>query len=226
MDKDTTYDYSVLDVTYNSSQQKCNVSAHEIYQHLASHREVRLHYSGRIYRAAAYDEYYDNETFEYNDCYLKFIYVDEGQRIYFIECDYSSPAPQSTQTPDVRTWYETWGENWMVYAPSTSKYSTCSTAGSTAAKTISINGYTLQNGDIIAVKFDNTNTAANATLSISSGAARTIQYMGSALTSSNAGLLASGSIVTFQFNGVYMNIINVYPESSAIPLATVESWFE
>ena len=60
-------------------------------------------------------------------------------------------------------------------------YGTCSTAAATAAKTVTLEGFELQSGVTVAVKFTVTNTAASPTLSINSSDAKAIYYHGSAI---------------------------------------------
>ena len=79
---------------------------------------------------------------------------------------------------------------------SDSYYGTCSTAAATAAKTVSLSGFSLFTGATVAVMFSNGNTAANPTLNINSTGAKTIYYRNAALTSSTAGIISK--------NGVYL----------------------
>ena len=79
---------------------------------------------------------------------------------------------------------------------SDSYYGTCSTAAATAAKTVSLSGFSLFTGVTVAVMFSNGNTAANPTLNINSTGAKTIYYRNAALTSSTAGIISK--------NGVYL----------------------
>lgn len=55
-----------------------------------------------------------------------------------------------------------------------SKYSTCSTASGTAAKAVTLSGFTLSVGALVAVKFSNINTAASPTLNVGSTGAKAI----------------------------------------------------
>lgn len=57
-------------------------------------------------------------------------------------------------------------------------YSTCSTAAATAAKTVSITGFTLCTGATVLVKFDNTNSATSPTLNINSTGDKPIKWKG------------------------------------------------
>lgn len=70
-------------------------------------------------------------------------------------------------------------------------YCTCATAAATAAKVVTLDSgdsnWVLRKGDIIAVKFTNTNTASSVTLNVNSTGAKSIWYNNAAYTgSSNA----------------------------------------
>ena len=84
---------------------------------------------------------------------------------------------------------------------STNTLLTCSTAAATAAKTVSLENYELQDGNVIYIKFTNDNTAASPTLNINSTGAKAINYRGSAVDS---GYIKSKKIYQmFYTNGVY-----------------------
>ena len=77
-------------------------------------------------------------------------------------------------------------------------YGTCSTAAATAAKTVTLAGYTLDTGSRVMVKFTVTNTAANPTLNVNSTGAKSIMYRGAAIT---AGYLAANRVYEFVYDG-------------------------
>lgn len=77
-------------------------------------------------------------------------------------------------------------------------YGTCSTAAATAAKAVTLTGFTLATGARVTVKFTVTNTAANPTLNINSTGAKAIYYKGAAIT---AGYLAANKVYEFVYDG-------------------------
>ena len=85
-------------------------------------------------------------------------------------------------------------------------YGTCSTAAATAAKKVSIAGFTVTGGGIVSIKFTNS-VPANATLAISADGgttyptARAIHHRGAAI---KAGVIPAGAVATF----VYDNIVS------------------
>ena len=60
-------------------------------------------------------------------------------------------------------------------------YGVCSTAGATAAKTVSITNFVLTPSSVFAVNFENAFTASNPTLSVNGSAAKAIKLYGSAM---------------------------------------------
>ena len=83
-------------------------------------------------------------------------------------------------------------------------YGTCSTAAATAAKTVSLTGFTLATGAIVTVKFTVTNTAASPTLNVNGTGAKAIQYRGAAIS---AGYLAANRVYTFIYDGTNYQLI-------------------
>ncbi len=90
---------------------------------------------------------------------------------------------------------------------SDSYYGTCSTAAATAAKTVSLSGFSLFTGVTVAVMFSNGNTAANPTLNINSTGAKTIYYRNAALTSSTAGIISKNGVYLFVYSGSYWRLV-------------------
>jgi len=80
-------------------------------------------------------------------------------------------------------------------------YGTCTTGASTTTKEVTCANYTLDTGRYISVKFSNTNTGAVASLKLNvhNTGAKDIKYKGESLPS--AGLLASGSVIEFIYDG-------------------------
>ena len=83
-------------------------------------------------------------------------------------------------------------------------YGTCSTAASTAAKTVSLTNFTLETGARVQVKFTVTNTASSPTLNVNSTGAKAIMYRGSAIST---GYLASGRVYEFVYDGTNWELI-------------------
>lgn len=90
---------------------------------------------------------------------------------------------------------------------SDSYYGTCSTAAATAAKTVSLSGFSLFTGVTVAVMFSNGNTAANPTLNINSTGAKPIYYRNAALTSSTAGIISKNGVYLFVYSGSYWRLV-------------------
>ena len=84
-------------------------------------------------------------------------------------------------------------------------YGTCSEASATAAKTVSVSGYTLNTGSRILVKFTNTNTAANPTLNVNSTGAKAIYVNGAAIAPNR---LQGGTIYEFCYNGTQYDLVD------------------
>lgn len=102
-------------------------------------------------------------------------------------------------------------------------YGTCSTAAATAAKVVSLTGFTLDTGARIVVKFTVTNTAASPTLNVNSTGAKAIYYRGSAIT---AGYLAANRTYEFVYNGTQWDLvgdINTDSDSRVLQTATTSN---
>ena len=84
-------------------------------------------------------------------------------------------------------------------------YATCSTATSTAAKTVTLTGYSLNEGALVSIKFTNA-VGANATLNINSKGAKSIYYNGAAIT---AGVIGAGDIATFLYTNNQYQLVSV-----------------
>ena len=82
------------------------------------------------------------------------------------------------------------------------RYGTCATAAATAAKVVTLSGFTLVTGATIHVKFTNSNTVANPTLNVNSTGAKSIMRYGTtaASTSPDTSWLA-GAVVSFTYDG-------------------------
>ena len=81
-------------------------------------------------------------------------------------------------------------------------YTTCGTTASTAAKVVTISGYTPAAGDIIGILFTTANTAATPTINLNSTGAKSI-YVGNATPTSTTNVLkwSSNTMVYLMFDG-------------------------
>ena len=85
-------------------------------------------------------------------------------------------------------------------------YGVCSTAGSTAAKTVSVSDFTLCTGATVLVKFENMNTVTNPTLNVNSTGAKAIIWNNSA--SFGKQLILENEIYEFRYNGTNWVVIS------------------
>ena len=83
-------------------------------------------------------------------------------------------------------------------------YGSCSTAAGTAAKTVSVDNFSLETGAKVAVKFTVTNTAGSPTLNVNSTGAKAIYYNGAAIT---AGYLKANKVYEFIYNGTQWDFV-------------------
>ena len=111
-----------------------------------------------------------------------------------------------------------------------SLYAICTTAASTAAKTITMDDFdTLVTGTTIHVKFTNTNTAADPTLAIgSTSALPIIRYGTTAPGTTEATSWKANSVLSLTYDGTYWRINDVGAEqaiadAAASALATSET---
>lgn len=95
-------------------------------------------------------------------------------------------------------------------------YSTCATAGGTAAKVAALTNYSLVVGGIIVVKFTNANTIINPTLNVNNTGAKAIYCGGVA---SVPGQIISGMMALFQYDGTYWQLLNPAFPSGITPIA-------
>ena len=85
-------------------------------------------------------------------------------------------------------------------------YATCSTEAGTAAKTVSISNFILLKNAIVSVLFSKGNTAANATLNVSSTGAKPIFYHGVAVSEK---VIPGQSLVMLQYDNTNWNIVSI-----------------
>ena len=98
------------------------------------------------------------------------------------------------------------------------KYGTCSTVASTAAKTVTISGFSLVSGALAVVKFTSGNTASSPTLNINSTGARRIYRDGDDSDSLD---LASGEVVLLAYDGTYYRVVDI-PDASTTRAGKVQ----
>lgn len=89
------------------------------------------------------------------------------------------------------------------YKTNATRTFTCSIGASTVAKTVSVEGYTLETRNEVLVYFSNTNTASNPTLNVNSTGAKPIKVFGTSPNSTN-GLLKAGTYYC-QYDGTNWN---------------------
>ena len=83
-------------------------------------------------------------------------------------------------------------------------FGTCVTEAATAAKVVTLAGFTLVAGAKVAVKFTVTNTAANPTLNVNGSGAKPVFYRGAAIA---AGYLAAKRVYEFVYDGTNYELI-------------------
>lgn len=84
-------------------------------------------------------------------------------------------------------------------------YGTCATAEATAAKVVTLSGYSLVVGGIVSVKFTYA-VPANATMNINSKGTKPIFSQGAAIT---AGIIPAGRTATFIYDGTNYHLISI-----------------
>jgi hypothetical protein len=100
----------------------------------------------------------------------------------------------------------------------TYSYGTCSTAASTAAKVVTLDGFSLYTGATVSVSFTYANSVANATLNVNSTGAKTIQVYGSALTADSIYNWAANAMIDFTYDGTYWKMSTTSADS------VVDNW--
>lgn len=105
-------------------------------------------------------------------------------------------------------------------------YGTCSTSGSTVAKTVSLTNFKLVTGAKVAVRFSYANTATNPTLNVNSTGAKPIYYRGSAIPAS---LIREYMVLELVYSGSYWYVIGdidtpVLLSSTQVAASSVGTW--
>ena len=98
-------------------------------------------------------------------------------------------------------------------------YGVCSTAGATAAKTVSITNFVLTPSSVFAVLFENAFTASSPTLSVNGGAAKAIKLYGSAIP---MGKVHNNTILVMIYDGTQFNVIGIQSQTAAAPSGFVD----
>ena len=96
-------------------------------------------------------------------------------------------------------------------------YGTCSTAAATAAKVVTLSGYTLVTNGTVSVKFTN-DVPANATMNINSKGAKNIWYQGANITDN---IIKAGDFATFVYDGTRYQLTGIDREGSGLPDETI-----
>ena len=98
-------------------------------------------------------------------------------------------------------------------------YGNCKTAGTTAAKTVSMTNTVLTPGGIIAVNFVNAFTASSQTLSVNGSAAKPIKLYGNAMP---MGKVHNNTILVMYYDGTQFNVIGIQSQTAAAPTGFVD----
>ena len=98
-------------------------------------------------------------------------------------------------------------------------YVTCSTAGGTAAKTVTISNFLLLSNCRISVLFTNAFTATDPTLSINGDTAKAIMHFGRAM---EVGKVRANTILTMVYDGTYWQVIGIESMTGSAPSGAVD----
>jgi hypothetical protein len=99
-------------------------------------------------------------------------------------------------------------------------FGTCSTAAGTAAKTVSLSGFSLVTGAEITITFTATNTAASPTLNVNGTGAKSIYYRNAAIS---AGYLAANRTYRFVYDGSQYELIGDINTNTTYGVATTSA---
>ena len=98
-------------------------------------------------------------------------------------------------------------------------YGVCTTAGATAAKSVSIDNLVLTPGGMISVNFTNSFTVSNPTLSVNGSAPKPIKLYGSAMP---IWKVRDNTILTMNYDGTQFNVTSINSNSSLAPTGFVD----
>ena len=142
-----------------------------------------------------------------------FLYGNGKTRIFGVSDDYttnSSDVVASTKSDDYTTnSSDVVASTKCVYdaiknSSNITHFGSCSTAAATAAKVVSVTGFTLATGAEVTVRFTVTNTAASPTLNVNNTGAKAIVYRNAAIS---AGSLAANRVYKFVYDGTNYELI-------------------
>ena len=88
-----------------------------------------------------------------------------------------------------------------AWSTNTTSYGYCQTAAETAAKTVTIPGFSLVTGATIFVKFQYTNSASNPTLNVNGTGAKALYRYGTTRKSTTAGTWQAGAVLCLTYDG-------------------------
>ena len=98
-------------------------------------------------------------------------------------------------------------------------YGVCTTAGATAAKTVSITNFVLTPSSVFAVLFQNAFTASDPTLSVNGSTAKSIKLFGNAMP---MGKVHANTILVMVYDGTQFNVIGIQSQTAAAPTGFVD----
>jgi len=98
-------------------------------------------------------------------------------------------------------------------------YGVCSTAGATAAKTVSITNFVLTPSSVFAVLFQNAFTASDPTLSVNGSTAKPIKLYGNAMP---MGKVKNNTILNMNYDGTNFNVTSIESQVAAAPDGAVD----
>ena len=98
-------------------------------------------------------------------------------------------------------------------------YGVCTTAGATAAKTVSITNFVLTPSSVFAVLFQNAFTASDPTLSVNGSTAKSIKLFGNAMPMVK---VHANTILVMVYDGTQFNVIGIQSQTAAAPTGFVD----
>lgn len=113
------------------------------------------------------------------------------------------------------------GTKWVA-ARSVVVSGVCSTSAATAAKVVTISGYTPTPGDILAITFTNGTSASTPTLNINGTGAKNIR-LGSTNASSTTLNVGAGGVVTMYFTGTHYQLMGSHRTSDSTVSAATQA---
>lgn len=98
-------------------------------------------------------------------------------------------------------------------------YGVCTTAGDTAAKSVSIDNTVLTPGGVISVNFTNSFTVSNPTLSVNGSDPKPIKLYGAAMP---IWKVRDNTILTMNYDGTQFNVTSINSKSSLAPTGFID----